>query len=63
MKNPGEKFDKVENSGDRVAAITIVADSYEDYIQKHNYVANHVHVLDSEGNDMMRHDLFMVMKK
>ena len=63
LKNPGERFDKVENSGDRVAAITIVADSNDDYIKKHNYVANHVHVLDSEGNDMMRHDLFMVMKK
>lgn len=60
LKTSGELFEQAESSGDRVAAITIVADSYDEYIKKHNYVAEKVRVLDLEKKDMMRHDLFPV---
>ena len=57
LKSSGETFNKVESSGDRVAAMTYVADSYDDYIVKHNKVVSMLKVLDFAGNDIMRHDL------
>lgn len=57
LKTKGAKFDSINSSGDRIAAIVYVADSYEDYVQKHNEVIKRIKVIDSLGNDMMRHDL------
>jgi biotin carboxylase len=60
FKWKGAQFDnRVENSGDRVGGFTIQADTLEELIQKHNLVANTIRVLDSCGNDMMRHDLLV----
>lgn len=61
LKAPGEKFVSVESSGDRIAAITIVADSITDYVRRHNLIAGRISVLDMHGNDMMRHDLFPIL--
>ena len=47
----------VNSSGDRIAAVTFVADSYEDYVIKHNAFIARAKVIDMQGNDMMRHDL------
>lgn len=44
-------------SSDRVASITIKADSYEDLVAKHNEAAKRVRMIDAEGRDIMRHDL------
>ena len=48
---------QVNSSGDRVAGITVQADTLEDFNRKHRYIVNNVKVLDVNGNDIMRHDL------
>lgn len=57
LKNPGACIDKIESSGDRIAAITYVADSHEDYVIKHNEVVSKIKVISKERKDIMRHDL------
>lgn len=58
LKNKGEKVGRVKSSGDRVAAIVIKASSYEEYVEKHNKIAENIKVRDVDGNDIMRHDCF-----
>lgn len=58
LKKSGESVGKINNSGDRVAALVIEALSYEEYVQKHNKVAENIQVIDIYGNDIMRHDCF-----
>ena len=48
---------QVNSSGDRVAGITVQADTLEEFNRKHRYIVNNVKVLDMNGNDIMRHDL------
>lgn len=57
FKNKGAIMDKVASSGDRIAGFTIVADSLDKLIEKHEVVSKTIKVIDSEGRDMMRHDL------
>lgn len=57
FKNPGEKFDKVESSGDRIGGITIVANTHKEFMQIHNNVIKRLKVIDINGQDIMRHDL------
>ena len=57
LKNPGVEFEHVESSADRVAAITFVADSYEEYVKKHNQAISRIKVISADGRDIMRHDL------
>lgn len=57
FKSAGTEFDKIENSGDRVAGFSIIADSHEELVQKHRETLSQVKVIDADGNDMMRHDL------
>lgn len=57
FKSKGDVFDRIENSGNRVAGFTIIADSYEQLQRKHLEVAKRIRVLDENGIDMMRHDL------
>lgn len=47
----------VRSSSDRVAGITVQADTLEEFNRKHKYAVDHVAVIDKEGNDIMRHDL------
>ena len=47
----------MNSSGDRIAAVTFVADSYEDYVKKHNEFIARVKVINNLGENMMRHDL------
>lgn len=63
LKKPGEIMQGVESSGDRIAAITYVADSFGDYVKKHNEVVTKIAVLDNSGNDIMRHDLLEAIEK
>jgi formate-dependent phosphoribosylglycinamide formyltransferase (GAR transformylase) len=57
LKTSGVSFDKVQSSGDRVAALIYVVDNYEQYITNHNYVVDNLKVIDIQGEDIMRHDL------
>ena len=57
LKTKGMSLTGVNSSGDRIAAVTYVAGSYEDYVNKHNEFINKVKVIDTDGNDIMRHDL------
>ena len=57
FKWQGAVFDTVENSGDRVGAFTVCADSFEELTKKHNEIAKRIKVIGSDGTDIMRHDL------
>ncbi len=58
FKWQGAKFDKVENSGDRVGGFTVIADTLEQQIKNYNTAIKRIRVYDTEGNDMIRRDLF-----
>lgn len=45
------------SSSDRVASVTIFAESCEELVEKHNRMAAAVKIIDRDGNDIMRHDL------
>jgi hypothetical protein len=47
----------VRSSSDRIAGFTLRAKDLEEFNQKHRRVVNEVKVIDTEGNDIMRHDL------
>ncbi len=57
FKWQGAKFDKVENSGDRIGGFTVIADTLEEQKAKYNAVIQRIKVLDTEGNDMIRREL------
>ena len=61
LKTKGMSLTGVNNSGDRIAAVTYVADSYEDYVKRHNEFVGKVKVIDTTGNDIMRHDLLPLL--
>jgi len=56
-KGRGSKFDSVNNSGDRIAGYTILAETKEELENKHLIINNSVKVISSDGRDIMRHDL------
>lgn len=57
FKWPGAKFDGVHNSGDRVGGYTITADTPEELIEMHKLVRQRIKVLDTQNQDIARHDL------
>ena len=57
FKWKGARFDGVENSGDRVGGFTIMDDTLEGIVEKHNTAVRELRVIDENGQDMMRHDL------
>lgn len=57
FKWKGAVFDTIENSGDRIAGFTIQADSIEKLKEKHDIANATLKVIDSNGEDIMRHDL------
>jgi carbamoylphosphate synthase large subunit len=59
LKSKGTIMRGVTSSSDRIAGITIKADSIADFNQKHKETAEAVQVVDNKGNDIMRHDLFV----
>lgn len=60
LKSSGTMMGSPQSSGDRIAAIVIIADSMDDYIKKHNHIEKNIKVIDSLGRDIMRHDLFVI---
>lgn len=47
----------IASSSDRVAGITVQADSVDEFNKKHEYAIQHIAVIDPNGVDIMRHDL------
>lgn len=47
----------IASSSDRVAGITVQADSVEEFNRKHDHAIQHIAVIDPNGADIMRHDL------
>lgn len=59
FKNKGAHIYNAATSSDRVASITIKADSHEDLVEKHNIAASRVKIISTTGEDIMRHDLLV----
>ena len=57
FKWKGAEMDGVTNSGDRICGFTIQADTKYEMYRKHNQVASRARIIDTKGNDIMRHDL------
>ena len=57
FKSKGSRFDSVENSGDRIAGFSMVGKTLEELNNKHNIAVEKLRVINSNGQDMMRHDL------
>lgn len=51
-------YGNVNSSSDRVGGFTVQADSIEEFNEKLAVAVSRLKVIDSEGNDIMRHDLF-----
>lgn len=47
----------ISSSSDRIAGITVMADSLEEFNRKQRLIVDSVKILDQNGQDMMRHDL------
>ena len=58
FKNKGAIFDSIKNSGDRIAGITIQSNDYNDFLNKYQEANSKLKVIDTKGNDIMRHDIF-----
>ena len=57
FKWQGAEVFNAATSSDRIASITIKADSYEELVAKHNEAAGRIRIVDPAGKDIMRHDL------
>lgn len=57
FRSSGTEFSGIENSGDRVAGFSIIADSAEELEEKHRIAVSRLRVVDDRGQDMMRRDL------
>ncbi len=58
FKTKGTEFSsEINSSGDRIAGFTIIADTYDEYLEKYGKTVKTIKVLNSEGADMMRHDI------
>lgn len=57
FKCKGSFFNTVENSGDRLAGFSIVADSLAELNQKHRIINNCIRAISTDGVDIIRHDL------
>lgn len=57
FKWQGASIMNASTSSDRVASITIKADTFEELVSKHNKAASRIRILNPEGVDIMRHDL------
>ena len=57
FKWKGAEISKACTSSDRIVGVTLTSDSYEELVEQHNKMAATVKVINSEGQDMMRHDM------
>lgn len=57
-KTPNTIIEKADTSSDRVAGFMIVGNSAEEVKEKVSYANSILKVLDNNGNDIMKHDLY-----
>lgn len=57
LRPRGMRVSGVTSSSDRIAGITVTANSLEEFNEKHRYIVDNVKILDENGADMMRRDL------
>ena len=57
FKLSGAEFGKINGSGDRVAYISLEADTYEDLKEKHTVANSRIKAISVDGKDLIRHDL------
>lgn len=62
FKWPGAQITGAATSSDRVASITITADTFEELVEKHNKAISTIKLVDTEGNNMLRYDLLTDIK-
>ena len=62
LRPKGMQVKGVSSSSDRIAGITVTANTVEEFNEKHRYIVDHVKILDENGQDMMRHDLLPDLK-
>ena len=62
LRPSGMVITGINSSSDRIAGMTIQADTLEEFNKKHRIIVDRVKVIDKEGNDMMRHDLLPDLK-
>ena len=56
LHHAGDTISGVQSSGDRVVAMTYVADSQQDYVEKHNKVVECIKIEDSYHNNILQYD-------
>lgn len=56
-------YGNVNSSSDRVGGFTVQADSLDEFNRRLNIAVGRLKVIDTEGNDIMRHDLFPELTK
>lgn len=57
FKSSGAMIHNAVTSSDRIASITIKADSHKELVEKHNTFSKRAKVVSDTGADIMRHDL------
>lgn len=57
FKWKGAEIRSAVTSSDRVASITITANTLEEFIAKHHEACRRIRIIDADGRDIMRHDL------
>lgn len=57
LRPKGFEVQGANSSSDRIAGMTIIANSLEEFNEKHRYVVDHIKILDENDVDIMRHDL------
>ncbi len=62
FKTPGTVFTQINSSGDRVAYFSIEADTEEELMCKHAEANARIRAIDTNGNDIIRHDLIARFK-
>lgn len=62
LRPAGFKASGASSSSDRVAGFTVTADTLEEFNRKHRIIVDSIKVIDTLGNDIMRHDLLPDLK-
>lgn len=57
FKKEGHEFSVIKSSSDRVAYFSVESDDINDLKKKHKLVNKRIKVLDSNGKDILRHDI------
>lgn len=62
IRPKGMRVIGVNSSSDRIAGMTITANSLDEFNKKHRYIVENVKILDENNIDIMRHDLLPDLK-